>query len=98
MGVNDIMMAVQYRYIPAAPLNVPIIAFDGLNDYTIDRGNIDGWAAYTAANFKLVPVQGDHYFVSTHYRLVSLKAVPFCACSSSIPITHRISLRTPHFH
>ena len=70
MGVNDIMMAVQYKHVPAQPLNVPIVAFDGLDDYTIDRGNMDFWEGYTAAGFKLMPIQGDHYFVSSQYRKV----------------------------
>ena len=78
MGVNDIMMAVQYRHdASAAPLGVPITAFDGLLDYTIERGNLAAWGGYTSAAFKNVPVEGDHYFVSTHYRLASfLKTVP----------------------
>ena len=71
MGVNDIMMAVQYRHVPAEPLDVPIIAFDGLLDRTIDAGNLARWEGYTRAGFRNVPVQGDHYFVSSHYRLVS---------------------------
>lgn len=75
LGVNDIMMAVQYNHAPTAPrarLDLPVMAFDGLDDYTIDRGNIEQWASYTSAAFKLVPVQGDHYFVSSHFRLVLL--------------------------
>lgn len=80
MGVNDIMMAVQYKHEPAEPLQVPIVAFDGLDDYTIDRGNMDFWEGYTAAGFKMVPIQGDHYFVSSHYRKVSLPYPSFDVC------------------
>ena len=40
MGVNDIMMAVQYRHVPRPPLRVPIVAFDGLLDATIDPCNM----------------------------------------------------------
>lgn len=70
MGVNDIIMAVQYQHREMAPLNVPIIAFDGVLDGTIDRGNMDHWDQYTIADFKLIPVVGDHYFVSVHFRQV----------------------------
>ena len=73
MGVNDIIMAVQYKHVAAEPLRVPIVAFDGLDDYTIDRGNMDFWEGYTCAAFKLVPLQGDHYFVSSHYRKVTFQ-------------------------
>eukprot|EP00884_Botryococcus_braunii_P010404 jgi/Botrbrau1/19365/Bobra.0471s0002.1 len=70
MGVNDIIMAVQYQHREMAPLNVPIIAFDGVLDGTIDRGNMDHWDQYTASDFKLIPVVGDHYFVSVQFRQV----------------------------
>ena len=70
MGVNDIIMAVRYAHRQQPPLEAPITAFDGLLDATIERGNMVHWAAYTGAAFQLVPVRGDHYFVSTHYRQV----------------------------
>ena len=70
MGVNDIIMAVSYQHQPRPPLDVPITAFDGLLDYTIERGNMDRWAAYTSRAFSIVPVHGDHYFVSSLYRQV----------------------------
>ena len=72
MGVNDILMAVQYKHQPTEPLSVPIIAFDGVLDATIDAGNLSLWQQYTRASFVNIPIQGDHYFVSTHFRQVSL--------------------------
>ncbi|CAL8466746.1 g6282 [Coccomyxa elongata] len=71
MGVNDIMMAVQYRHTPLPPLNLPITSFDGVLDGTIDRGNMEQWAQYTSAKSVNVPIQGDHYFVSKLYREVT---------------------------
>ena len=70
MGVNDIMMAVQYRHMQRPPLGLPITAFDGVLDATIERGNMEQWAQYTSGSFRNVPVEGDHYFVSTKYREV----------------------------
>ena len=70
MGVNDIMMAVQYQHVPQPPLHLPITSFDGIKDATIDRENMQQWAAYTTGPFRNVYVEGDHYFVSTHYREV----------------------------
>ena len=70
MGVNDIMMAVQYRHMQRPPLPLPITAFDGLADATIERGNMEQWERYTSGAFRNVPVQGDHYFVSTLFREV----------------------------
>ena len=67
MGVNDIIMAVRYQHRPQEPLRVPITAFDGLLDATIRRGNMAAWQRYTSLEWRLVPVRGDDYFVSSHY-------------------------------
>ena len=64
-------MAVQYKHVPRPPLCLPIISFDGVKDATIDAGNMQQWAEYTTCTFCNVPVDGDHYFVSTRYRAVS---------------------------
>ena len=78
IGVNDIMMAVQYEYVPRPPLSLPIISFDGIKDATIDAGNMQHWAQYTTSTFSNVPIEGDHYFVSTRYREVSFSHAPPC--------------------
>lgn len=70
MGVNDIMMAVQYQHVPRPPFELPIIIFDGLNDATIERGNMDEWVEYTSGSFINISIEGDHYFVSTKYKEV----------------------------
>lgn len=70
MGVNDIMMAVQYKHVLLPPLNIPITSFDGLIDKTIERGNMKQWAQYTVGPYKNVAIDGDHYFVSTQFRKV----------------------------
>ena len=72
MGVNDIMMAVQYHYDSSlAPLNIPIIAFDGTKDNTIPAGYMKGWRKHTTSRYRHVKVHGTHYFVSTHYKEVT---------------------------
>ena len=81
IGVNDIMMAVQYKHVPRSPLCLPIISFDGVNDATIDAGNMQQWAEYTTGTFCNVPVDGDHYVVSTRYREVSSSHAPLCLLS-----------------
>ncbi len=69
MGVNDIMMAVQYAHTPRPPLHgTPVISLDGLMDATIDPCNMAQWAGYTSGRFRNVPVMGDHYFVTSRYR------------------------------
>ena len=69
MGVADITMAVQYTHVPRPPLRgVPLTSFDGLADATIERGNMAHWRAFTDGPFRNVPVAGDHYFITTHFR------------------------------
>ena len=71
MGVNDIMAAVSYRHTPRPPMAMPVTAFNGQLDNTIERGNMEQWQQYTTGPFRNVPVAGDHYFVSSQYRQVS---------------------------
>ena len=81
MGVHDIIMAVRYQHRPQNPLQVPITAFEGLLDATIRRGNMAAWQSYTSLEWRLVPVRGDHYFVSSHYIQVGASAdLPRHAC------------------
>ena len=56
------------RHVDRAPLSIPIISFDGRRDLTIARGHMLEWRRYTTGRFRNVPVDSDHYFVSTHYR------------------------------
>lgn len=70
IGVNDIMMAVQYQYKKREPLDIPIVSFDGLRDGTIARGNVAQWLGYTKKGYRNMEVDGDHYLVSSQYRQV----------------------------
>lgn len=79
MGVNDIMMAVQYRHDASLPpLTVPIVAFDGARDNTIPKGYMKGWIKHTTSRYRRVIVDGTHYFVSTHYRFVTTEVAKEC--------------------
>eukprot|EP00887_Chlorella_sp_A99_P003340 scaffold26.g3340.t1 len=69
IAVADLIMAVQHE--ACAPLSVPILAFDGVRDITIERGYMQQWPRYTRAGCRIVPVEGHHYFVSTHFRQVT---------------------------
>ena len=70
LGINDILMAVQYRHVERAPLAMPVVSFEGLLDGTIDPNNMAQWQQYAGASYRNVPIMGDHYFVSSHYREV----------------------------
>ena len=71
MGVANIVMAVQYAHVQRPPLRgTPIWALEGLADATIDPAAMAQWAGYTSGRFRLVPLMGDHYFVSSRFREV----------------------------
>jgi hypothetical protein len=79
MGVNDIMMAVQYRYDESrSPLNIPVVAFDGTKDNTIPKGYMKGWRKHTSARYRHVYIPGTHYFVSSEYRKVTAEVSSEC--------------------
>lgn len=79
LAVNDIMMAIQYKYDKTAPpLNVPIIAFEGKKDNTIPNGYMKKWRQHTSSSYKHIQVDGTHYFVSTHYKDVTYRISTEC--------------------
>ena len=92
IGVNDIMMAVQYQYVPLPPLDLPIVSFDGQDDATIERGNMQEWKQYTAGAFMNIPINGDHYFVATRHRKVG-----FALINSVLFATHRCFQNFPKY-
>ena len=77
MGINDILMAVQYRHVERPPISVPVVSFEGLMDATIDPNNMAQWEQYTSGSYRNVPIMGDHYFVSSHYQEVLSSPCPF---------------------
>jgi surfactin synthase thioesterase subunit len=49
-----------------APLNAPIVAFNGLGD-DITRPQLEDWARYTSGPFSVHTFEGDHFFLRDHY-------------------------------
>ncbi|MEU8110365.1 thioesterase domain-containing protein [Nonomuraea muscovyensis] len=52
-----------YRYVPEPPLDVPIVAFTGLDDGEVSAADMLGWARHTTAGFGLRTLRGGHFFV-----------------------------------
>ena len=67
-------MAVQYIHVRRDPLNIPIFAIDGRRDRTIQRGYMREWQQYTTGRFRNIPIEGDHYFVSSSFQQASARA------------------------
>ena len=76
-------MRLACRHVDRRPLNIPIVAFDGRTDHTIERGNMVEWQRYTTGPFQNVPIDGDHYFVSTQYRQAS-RSHPRLTCAHAL--------------
>lgn len=47
------------------PLDVPIVAFGGLDDSRVSRERLEGWSLYTNSGFQLQYFPGDHFFIHT---------------------------------
>lgn len=45
------------------PLTVPMCVFSGINDIVGLPQNMSGWQNYTKAEFKIIKVPGQHYFI-----------------------------------
>jgi amino acid adenylation domain-containing protein len=50
----------------AQQINVPIVAFSGLNDSIDPPSNMRGWENYTQAQFSFYTFSGDHFFLHTN--------------------------------
>jgi medium-chain acyl-[acyl-carrier-protein] hydrolase len=52
-----------YRYTGGAPLEIPISAFGGLEDFALPEEKLEGWQLQTAAAFTLRMFPGGHFFL-----------------------------------
>ncbi len=60
----DLEAVETYRYTDGDPLDIPIIAFGGLDDPRVHRGQLEGWAKQTASGFESQFFPGDHFFIN----------------------------------
>jgi len=70
----DFAILETYIYTPAAPLNVPITAFGGLQDERASREDLEAWQKQTNEVFSLQMFPGDHFFIYSSESLV-LKSI-----------------------
>jgi surfactin synthase thioesterase subunit len=62
----DFQIVESYQYTPNnPPLNIPIIAFGGLDDQRVIKEHLEGWALYTISRFESHYFPGDHFFINT---------------------------------
>jgi medium-chain acyl-[acyl-carrier-protein] hydrolase len=59
----DFAVLETYIYAPAPPLDCPITAFGGLQDWKASREDLEAWREQTNAAFSLQMFPGDHFFL-----------------------------------
>jgi medium-chain acyl-[acyl-carrier-protein] hydrolase len=61
----DFAVYESYVYSTEPPLNCPISAFGGLQDYRVSRDDLEAWRDQTSVSFSLRMFPGDHFFWQT---------------------------------
>ncbi|MEH1015839.1 thioesterase domain-containing protein [Micromonospora sp. CPCC 206060] len=83
---TDLDWLKRYRYRPADPLPVPVVAFAGLDDREVPDDMMLGWARHTSASFRLHTLVGDHLFIRTAPQTVTaMIAADLAAALSDVP-------------
>lgn len=59
-GLND-----TYAYEPEAPLQVPIVAFGGIDDEEVNPENIAAWREHCVNDFRVYMFKGGHFFLNS---------------------------------
>lgn len=67
---RDMPLLLSYRYEAQAPLSIPITAFSARQDDVVYRDEIEAWSGHTDADFKLIDVDGDHWFLNRNRDLI----------------------------
>ena len=59
----DFQVSESYQYIPADPLDIPISAFGGDEDATVNFSELDAWRKQTLQTFSLSKFAGHHFYL-----------------------------------
>ena len=51
-----------YDWVAHPPLDCPIVAFGGADDYTVDPSELGAWSELTSRGFSFRPLPGSHFF------------------------------------
>lgn len=66
----DFALIENYIYTPELPLNFPITAFGGQQDYKISSNSLQAWLEQTTAKFSMQMFPGDHFFIHSAQQLL----------------------------
>jgi len=66
----DFQLIQTYNYVADVPLQCPITAYGGLQDYHVPRDVLLPWKELTSSRFALHMLPGDHFFLRSHQTLL----------------------------
>ena len=69
----DFSVVETYEYKPEPPLDVPLVAFGGLQDAAVTKEEVEAWREQTSSTFRLWMIPGDHFFLNSAQRLLLYK-------------------------
>lgn len=61
----DLAIEEKYMFKEEAPINIPITAIYGIEDDEASKSVMAPWKRYTTDSFKLIGMQGSHFFINT---------------------------------
>jgi medium-chain acyl-[acyl-carrier-protein] hydrolase len=68
---SDFSITETYRYVPDAPLDIPISAFGATEDATVGVPEVLEWRAQTTMAFECEIFEGGHFFIDTHREAIT---------------------------
>lgn len=60
----DLLVAESYRYLPEAPLDLPISSFGATEDPEVSRAEVEAWSQQTTGDFRSRMFPGNHFFLA----------------------------------
>jgi surfactin synthase thioesterase subunit len=66
----DFTLAETYTYTPGHPLDCPILAFGGRDDFQVTEAEIAAWREQTTGDFQLRMLKGNHFFLQSSAKLL----------------------------
>ena len=64
----DFELIEAYQLAPGAPLAFPVTAIAGTRDPEVDAEGVAAWKEHTSAAFRVVTIEGDHFFITAQQR------------------------------
>lgn len=67
----DTSIVEEYAWKPGRPLHCPIVTLGGVHDPNVDCAALGGWKQYTCQQFRLIMLDGNHFFVANAVKQVA---------------------------